>query len=996
MTPAASLVPAPGARVVIRDAEWVVRRVDMIADGAYQLVCDGVSELVREQEAVYLSTLEQIEVLDPALTRLVPDRSPGFSDSLLYMESQLRTTVPNDGDIHIGHQAAMDLVPYQLDPARQALARPRQRILIADAVGLGKTLEAGILVSELIARGRARRILVLAVKSMLTQFQKEFWNRFTIPLTRLDSIGIQRVRSRIPTNHNPFYYYDKSIISIDTLKQDAEYRTYLEQAYWDVIVIDEAHNVADRGTGSLRSRLARLLARRSDTLIMLSATPHDGRARSFASLVNMLDATAITDPTNYTKEDFRDKGLVVRRFKKDIRHQVRDAFRDREVHRPPFTASALEEAAFDALLAVQVARGRGAAAPDVGASVAPMFGNRTGSESRASAPASATTTQRELFVVTLEKALFSSPAACIKTIDNRITRRQRELGRQPDSGIVVEVESLEALREALVRIGPGDYAKYQTLLAAITGGEPFRWKPRDPEDRLVIFTERIETLHWLQRELTRDLKLRAGQLEILHGTMSDIEQQRVVEDFGNAQRPVRLLICSDVASEGINLHFQCHRLIHFDMPWSLMVFQQRNGRVDRYGQPRTPQIVYLVTESANKTIRGDTRVLEVLQRKDEQAYRNVGDPSAFMNKHDIREEEKVTEQAIADGETAADFDNRLTPGSNEGDDLLALFLGTSGDTHPALDPPPELPPSPKSLYENDLRYCEAALTRLQGRIRAGPASELRFEADPASATLTLDAPEDLRHRFGYFPREIVPENWRFVLTSDRDRMNEAIAESRRDEATWPRQHYLWRLHPVVAWLNDRMLAAFGRHEAPILAGVPGFAPDETVFVVSGLVPNRKSHPLVYEWVGITFRGDNFVSLTTFDEVIERTGLGGGTAIANRGLPVDVEALTRLLPAAIKEARRHIVERRNRFEDVINAKLDEELEALERLKARRLTQLELKLEQSSEPSAHKTHREERARRDIDEVFKDYLEWVQETMSTERTPWLKVFCAMVGDG
>ena len=267
--------------------------------------------------------------------------------------------------------------------------------------------------SELIARGRARRILVLAVKSMLTQFQKEFWNRFTIPLTRLDSIGIQRVRSRIPTNHNPFYYYDKAIISIDTLKQDAEYRTYLEQACWDVIVIDEAHNVADRGTGSLRSRLARLLARRSDTLIMLSATPHDGRARSFASLVNMLDATAITDPDDYTKEDFRDKGLVVRRFKKDIRHQVRDAFRDREVYRCPFPASALEEVAYDALLAVKVAEVRGTADPDPGASVAPMFRNGTEFVSRAPAPAGAASTRRDLFVVTLEKALFSSPAACV-------------------------------------------------------------------------------------------------------------------------------------------------------------------------------------------------------------------------------------------------------------------------------------------------------------------------------------------------------------------------------------------------------------------------------------------------------------------------------------------------------------------------------------------------------------------------------------------------------
>ena len=131
--------------------------------------------------------------------------------------------------------------------------------------------------------------------------------------------------------------------------------------------------------------------------------------------------------------------------------------------------------------------------------------------------------------------------------------------------------------------------------------------------------------------------LEPGQVESLHGGMSDVEQQRVVEDFGNTQRPVRLLLCSDVASEGINLHYQCHRLIHFDMPWSLMVFQQRNGRVDRYGQTATSQIVYLVTESANPTIRGDTRILEVLMAKDEQAYRNIGDPSVFMDVHDIDE-----------------------------------------------------------------------------------------------------------------------------------------------------------------------------------------------------------------------------------------------------------------------------------------------------------------------------------------------------------------------
>ena len=314
---------APGARVVVRDAEWLVRKVDRTSTGGLALSVVGISELVRNKEAIFLTEVEPtIEILDPAKTKLVQDTSSSYQASLLYMESLLRQAPPTDDNLYLGHRAAMDAVPYQLDPAIQALQQPRQRILIADAVGLGKTLEAGVLLSELIRRGRGKRILVVAVKSMLTQFQKEMWSRFTIPLTRLDSIGIQRIRSRIPTNQNPFHYYDRAIISIDTLKQDAEYRTYLENAYWDIIVIDEAHNVAERGGGSsLRAKLARLLAQRSDTLIMLSATPHDGKARSFASLMNMLDPTAIANPEDYTREDI--KGLFIRRFKKDIQDQGR-------------------------------------------------------------------------------------------------------------------------------------------------------------------------------------------------------------------------------------------------------------------------------------------------------------------------------------------------------------------------------------------------------------------------------------------------------------------------------------------------------------------------------------------------------------------------------------------------------------------------------------------------------------------------------------------------
>ena len=495
---------APGARVFVRGAEWVIRRVDQCSGEGMQVTCDGISELVRGQEGVFLTSLDaDITLLDPAKTALVPDISSGFVQGRLFIESQLREAVPNDRSLWAGHRAAMDPAAYQLEPARQALCQPRQRILIADAVGLGKTLEAGILVSELIARGRGRRILVLAIKSMLTQFQKEFWNRFTIPLTRLDSDGLRRVRSRIPTNHNPFYYYDKSIISIDTLKRSSEYRTYLEDAYWDIIVIDEAHNVADRGTGSQRAQLARLLAKRSDTLVMLSATPHDGKARSFASLMNMLDPTAIADPDSYAKEDFSGKGLVVRRFKKDIRSEVSEVFKDRRVYSIEATATPAEEAAFEALLRVKVSQ------------------KRSGSG------------KRELFQVGLEKALFSSHEACLETVKQRIGKQRKALEKEASKGIEEEVESLEKLKVALGRIDRESSSRYQRLLRAIRG-EPLEWKPRDPDDRVVIFTERIATMKWLGEGLQKDLRLSEGQLGTLDGS---IERHRPAARRGGVREP---------------------------------------------------------------------------------------------------------------------------------------------------------------------------------------------------------------------------------------------------------------------------------------------------------------------------------------------------------------------------------------------------------------------------------------------------------------------------
>ena len=537
---------APGSRILVRDAEWIIKKVDLTSTGGQKLVVTGLSEIVKDREAVFLTEVgekhpETIEILDPAETEIVCDRSAGYLHSRLYLQSIFMAAPITHHEVSLGREAAMDLLDFQLKPSRLALQKPRQRILIADAVGLGKTLEAGILMSELIARGRGRRILVLTVKSMMTQFQKELWNRFAIGLTRLDSTGLQRIRAKVPSNYNPFHYYDRTIISIDTLKNDSQYRTWLEQAYWDVIVIDEAHNVAVRGGGtSQRARLAKLLSHKSDHLIMLSATPHDGRPESFASLMKMLDPTAIADESNYSKEEI--KGLYVRRFRSHVEDQLGAHYKQRKIETIEAKASQAEERAFDLLKALDFTK---------------IDRRNTGNM---------------LFKVLLEKSLFSSPAACIDTLNRRI----KKLSNLVDDEYQSDIEQLKDLREAISNISLEEFSKFNQLIQFCKNDLSFTGRERD--DRLVIFTERIETMNFLHEHLPAKLRLNSKKVAVLHGRMSDTEQQKMVEDFGREEADIRLLIASDVASEGINLHYFCNRLIHFDVPWSLMVFQQRNGQ----------------------------------------------------------------------------------------------------------------------------------------------------------------------------------------------------------------------------------------------------------------------------------------------------------------------------------------------------------------------------------------------------------------------------------
>lgn len=980
---------APGARAVIRDEEWLIRRVDPSTDGGSLLTCDGISDLVRGQSALFLTALEgEIEVLDPATTQLVPDESPTYNASLLYLESQRRRSVPNDESIHLGHRGVMNLVPYQLDPALQALHQPRARILIADAVGLGKTLEAGVLATELIQRGRGKRILVVTQKSMLTQFQKEWWSRFSIPLVRLDSVGLARVRNRIPANHNPFNYFDRSIISIDTLKSNLEYRNYLENAWWDIIVIDECHNVAARAgeTGvSRRARLARLLATRSDTLMLLSATPHDGSARSFASLMSLLDPTAISDPDDYTPDDFKSKGLVVRRFKKDIKDQVTADFQERVTTCLRQPASPQEEAAYRALLDVKFTQG----------------GTHKAGK------------QQELQRIGLQKGLFSSPAAALESATKRIQLLQAKADTNGDEAI--EVQGLQYLVETLQVLthdkAAQSFSKYQRLLAHLKSDE-FAWQKTDSGDRLVIFSERIETLRWLQQQLGEDLKLKANQIELLHGQMADTEQQLLVERFGRQDDPIRVLLCSDVASEGLNLHYFCHRLVHFDMPWSLMVFQQRNGRVDRYGQKHQPKIVYLFTESANDKIRGDLRILEILEKKDEQAISNLGDPSAFLTVFDPDKEAERVANFMADGLTPEQVESTMDKAAaaendNEADWMMTLFGGggavakdtggsasassaTSSNTANASSSLDRIH-APASLFKNDFHYAQTALKQINQ-----PETLCQWAAHEAEQIIAITAPLDLQDRLRQLPREAQAVNDHYSLCADPVRMAAAIETARQAKAeddTWPALHYLWPQHPVVEWLGDRVLTHFGRHRAPVLQ-THKIGVNEQAFVLMSLVPNRKGQPLLVEWcVARRSPGTSTFTLEPFESFAQRAGLQAG-GLPNRGatdaLATATQSLQLALPDAVAAMRDHMLQLQGEFAAQYDQRLEGTLQELKRLQDRQIEQLTLRLE--SQIETVKRSRFERRSQQIGRVFDDYRQWVRDTLTTEPQPWIQVLAAV----
>ena len=232
---------------------------------------------------------------------------------------------------------------------------------------------------------------------------------------------------------------------------------------------------------------------------------------------------------------------------------------------------------------------------------------------------------------------------------------------------------------------------------------------------------------------------------------ADVKVQEIVADFGIEKKPIRILLASDLASEGLNLHYLSHKLIHFDIPWALLKFQQRNGRIDRYGQEREPHVWYLVGHPKQEKIRGDLRILERLIERDNAARENIGDPSVFMGTNIEEQQEDVVAEAIESGESAEKFDADMDARARAADTsdeeqfaALEAFFGAAQPEAPAAaaTAAETTQESRPTAFATCFEFVSAALERVQKR-----KPDLRFEIDRMDRVVDADHPGgDFRER----------------------------------------------------------------------------------------------------------------------------------------------------------------------------------------------------------------------------------------------------------
>jgi hypothetical protein len=465
----------------------------------------------------------------------------------------------------------------------------------------------------------------------------------------------------------------------------------------------------------------------------------------------------------------------------------------------------------------------------------------------------------------------------------------------PESGLTVaelkEDDALEKLADLCAGINDDTSSK---LIALVENLKQIGIGPRSMT-RVVVFSERIATLDWLAATVSDQLRLKDKNIRVLHGGMADVKQMDVIEEFGLADSDVRVLFTGDMASEGVNLHRQCSHLIHFDLPWSLITIEQRNGRIDRFGQLEPPDVRALLLEPDHPRLNGDVRIITKLLEREHEAHKAFGDSGSLLGLHDVQlEEEAIIEKLRAE----TDPDHAIPTEPAKSFDLMALLAGATGEAEiPSFTPP--------TLFADESAFVAEALRGAFGDAN----TELDLRPDPDDKTfLSLAPPKDLVNRFRALPRTYLSEQKiaeRLKLTGDEDLAQDHLDRAREStSSSWPEVGHLSPLHPFVDWLTDRVLVAHGRNEAPVIVAEV----TETWYCVQGLYSNGRGQPQIVEWMAVANLYGKWEVRNLFDIVY---GAGIDPSMANPGQPIETKTLEAGLQPAIAAATAHLAEVRLR-------------------------------------------------------------------------------------
>jgi len=563
--------------------------------------------------------------------------------------------------------SAIQVHPYQLEPVLRALQMPRVSLLLADGVGLGKTIQSGLVLEELLLRRRIRRILVLCPAMLQRQWKYELRRKFNVDFEVIDSDSTFQLRRRLGIDTNPWKAFPRIITSMDYLRMPDVLQQFLQasgaadgattervspHAAWDLLIVDEAHHFAPQAgnRASQRTRMLREIRFLFEHRIFASATPHNGKTVCFTGLLELLDPIRFQMTVEMDAKDKEHLAEVrIRRLKEDInKHSLRPPFAEQL---PPVELPIqLSQKEANLYATLREYRKRGQAA----------FGNVTGSERWLG-----------MFIFSLmTKRLLSCPLAFARTWWRHLDEDEAEIetgtlfdmarisaekaeeqSKTDDEKSLLEEDAARyagawlrgqgkaedryqtKVNQALEALGfdrktvedPGKLgalakksdSKTEALVAWVKKNLFKGGKLRDDE-RLIVFTEYKETLFYLE-QCFRQEGFDENTLRLLYGGMNADEFETVKEQFEDPTSAVRLLLATDAASEGINMQESCRWIVHYDIPWSPSRIQQRNGRVSRYGQVRDVSVHYFRCDQDE-----DMEFLFYVAQKVEQVREDLG------------------------------------------------------------------------------------------------------------------------------------------------------------------------------------------------------------------------------------------------------------------------------------------------------------------------------------------------------------------------------------